>query len=354
MLTLVTLACLNGPPQDTGPTYAPLTWAPEQSGPFNAGFRSAELSYQTPLGDTRSLTLNIWYPTTEESGEAVQYQGSIADPDALGGAVPADPAYSQGYPVHVHSHDDQSWGGASSELMRHLASHGWVAIAPDHQGNTQLDHQDPLPTAHHIYRPADIQAALDYLEGLQRGAPLSRAYTSEVVLSGHGYGSYTTWASAGASFNGAALDATCLDFEQGSCTSQELAAFVSGDLDEPRVKVAIPMGEGLRREFFGEHGEDSVHAPFLLLTGSEDEPAWQGKDWLRINGVERTWVELQGGCHQSFSTGECPTLDSAEGYRVIKGYVTAFSRLHLLGDESHQELISGERLLGEVAVTVGD
>ena len=331
LLFLATLAC--GPPQaDTAEQPNPLTWDVGQPGPYQAGFRSWDISYAVEVGDSpRTITLNVWYPTLATEGEAVAYLGLHQDPEALGDAPLAASAYDGSYPVHLYSHGDVGWGGTSAFLMRHFASHGWVSIAPDHTNNTLVDNLNPRPTALYAHRPLDSKAALDALEALSSSEPLSQANTQAVLMSGHSFGCYTTWANAGASFDSEAIISHCPSLDEGGCSDDEVALFLSGQLDDPRVAAGITMAGAINRGFFGDQGHTTVHAPILLMSGTLDSPAISDS-WEGMQGIERSWVEIEGACHQTFAMGVCSELPAQEGYDIINTYALAFARNHLLGD----------------------
>ena len=80
----------------------------------------------------------------------------------------------------------------------------------------------------------------------------SGATTDRVVISGHSRGCYNVWANAGATFDPDALAEECAGMSDGGCTEEELDAFSSGALADPRIVGAVPMGCGYRDGFFGE------------------------------------------------------------------------------------------------------
>ena len=92
------------------------------------------------------------------------------------------------------------------------------------------------------------------------------------------------------------------------------------------------MAGGYSEDFFGETGAAAAHAPFLILTGGADDVG-MADDWPRLGGVDRTWIDLAGGCHQTFALGVCDTLDPELGYDVVNAYALAFGRAHVLGDD---------------------
>src|SRR5690606_30061117 len=97
-----------------------------------------------------------------------------------------------------------------ADIMRHFASHGWVAIAPDHTDNLLGSAVEPRPLRHYYERPLDIRATLDALEQLAPEDPLAGlADLTQVAMTGHSFGVYTTWASGGATYDLAALQAAC-------------------------------------------------------------------------------------------------------------------------------------------------
>ena len=75
-------------------------------------------------------------------------------------------------------------------------------------------------------------------------------------MSGHSFGaSYSTWGIAGARYDN--IDTVCLEGEgledpTTLCTETEYEALSSGLLNDPRVKVAIPMAGTDRKTFFGK------------------------------------------------------------------------------------------------------
>lgn len=344
MLPLLALACTSSPPNDTGPVYAPLTWAVERAGPYGVGHRSRLVEYETPLGVLRTVRVNLWYPTLEGSGESVRYLGTEADPLSLGEATPADPAYGAGYPVYLHSHDHLGFGGQSAVLHRHLASHGWMVLAPDHTGDLPSDPLDP-EIEQEIHRVSDLGAALAFLAEMDPATALGRADTEGAMLGGLGAGARTAWLAAGASVEARALESRCETLAQG-CTNQELDVLTSGALALPQSQTALSLGSSIDLSMLGDSGHTSLSGPMLILTETSDG-GFGASDFSALSGLERTWVALEGGCEQSFTTGDCADLPAETGFEALKGYATAMGRVHLLGDDTHADLLDGTRLLTE-------
>jgi len=347
---LVLLACPDEPEPGMEPVD-PFAWSVLEDGLFNTGFRSWDVVYESPVGETRTILLNVWYPTEAGSGDPVAYlDGLQADSEAFGNAEIAESVYAKGYPVHVYSHGDRGWGGTSADLMRAFASHGWVVIAPDHTGNTLVDNTQPRPTALYVHRPSDITASLDALEALDAGDPLAAADTSRVLMSGHSFGCYTTWANSGATYDPVSLESHCLDLDEGSCSEEELAAFVSGELADPRVGAGITLAGSISRGFFGPDGHQGVQGPMLLMSGTSDNEGTP-ESWDSLQGIERTWVELEGGCHQTFALGVCSSLDTEEGFHIVNSYALAFGRKHVLGDSTAEvdAVLDGSVIVSEKA-----
>ncbi len=316
---------------DGGPIVIgdPLTWAHGEPGPFRVGYRSWERTY-TPRGRTeaRTIRVHVWYPTLDVTGPSPRYTSIYLDRNALEGAAPAMPAHASGrYPVHVFSHGFRGFGGVAHFLHRHLASHGWVIVAPDHTGNTLIDHRDPLPVWHYYVRSLDVVEALDALDDLAADDPLrERADTARALLSGHSFGTHTTWASAGATFDGASVRARCTT--ETPCTDEELAVFDAG-VGDARFVAAIPMAGAIRSEWFGEGGHSSVTIPMLAMSGGAD-PVGADVQFARVVGLDFTWIDIADACHEFFGLG-CGD-PPGEQARVVGSYVLAMGRRYVLSD----------------------
>ncbi len=331
------LGCGAGDPPDAPePLPDPLGFAVGEPGAFNVGYRTFETSYAAPDG-TRTLAIHLWYPTADEGGETPTYSMLFEDDDVFVDASLLRPAYADGYPVLVHSHGHRGYAGNSADLMRHFASHGWIAVAPDHKDDTLLNAVDPVPTAHFFHRPLDLRAALD---ALAADAELDgRADLTRVAMSGHSRGTYTAWAVSGARFDVASIEAACgTDALPNGCTADELAVFET-DLADPRIDVAIPMAGGERPEFFGDDGYDAIAIPTLLMTGSEDDVGAQAL--FDKAGFDLTWIDIEGGCHQLFGYGGCSNIPNDEGFAIVNAYALAFARRHVLDDDSVAGIVDG-------------
>lgn len=349
MLLPLLLACSSPEPADTGagdePTVDPLAWAVDAPGPYQAGHLRLQVTRTTVLGNVRTTPVEVWYPTEATAGEEVRYLDLYVDPEALGGAEPAPPVHEGGYPVMLYSHGYQGFGGTSAFLMRYLASHGWVAIAPDHVGNTLTDTVEPLATAHDVERPGDLSAALDaVIDGDMLAGPLQ---ADRVAVSGHSHGVLTAWSIAGASFDN--IEAACAGeggLAEGSCTDDELAAFQAG-LGDDRVVEAVLLAGSIRRSLFGDTGHRSTHADLLSLSGSADQVGADDQ-FDTVDQLDLTWIELEGACHQTFALGTCDTLDTDLGYAIVQTWTLAWLRGHLLGDDSVAAILDGSQPVSEV------
>lgn len=304
-------------------------------GPFRVGYRAWKITYEPKAGGggPREIGINVWYPTLDTEGTNPVYLKLFEDTDVLENAALAPPIEPAGYPVHVYSHGASGFGATSSDLMHYFASHGWVAVAPDHTGNTLGTPTSPYPLSLYVHRSTDVSAALDALDALPEGDPLAgKCRTERVILSGHSFGTFTTWASGGAAFDPSALEAKCNagEFTE-PCAPEQIDAFAKG-LGDARVVAGLPMAGG-SPGWIADGGFDAASKPFFLMTGSND-PVGAEAVWDATTSLDLTWIDIEGGCHQLFALGGCAEVDSAVGYAIVNTYALAFARRHVLGDES--------------------
>ncbi|MBN95009.1 MAG: hypothetical protein CL928_13230 [Deltaproteobacteria bacterium] len=343
-------------PQDAAdPPPDPISWAVSEPGPYSVGYRTWESTY-IPPGSTeqRSIVIHLWYPTLDESGETATYEFMFPDEQSLVGATPEAPVHAEGYPVLAYSHGNQGFAGASAYLMRHFASHGWLAVAPDHTGNTLSTHQSPRPLSLWLDRPSDIAHALDQLEAgnSDDGHPAALpglAHTSQVTVAGHSFGAYTVWAAVGARFDRTQIQAQCDagSYTQEQCSDDLLDAF-EVSAGDPRLVGGLPMAGSGREEWFGATGLNAVSLPMLQMSGSLDAGAVDGT-WERADQVDMTWIDIEGGCHQLFGLGTCPEVPSDEGFSIVNTYALAFARNLVLQDSTETTLaiLDGSELVSE-------
>lgn len=321
-------------------------------GPWAVGYRVSAVTYADPAGEgDRTLRLAAWYPSEATSGTTPTYAGIW--PSA---AAWTDAAVAPGsFPVVVFSHGHQGYAENSSFLMEHFASHGWVAVAPDHTGNTLFDGPD-RKTAIYYRRPLDISAVLDHLAALPAGDPLHGHLAAPTVALGHSFGGYTVLALAGAAYDLAGIEAGCVaDPSDPLCSDLDdaaLARFAAGFGDD-RLAAAIPMAPGDYARF-GADGVAAVFTPTLLMTASEDQPPGSEADalWAALGGDPHLRVVLEGGGHQSFTDYadqlEDVPLDREEGFRVVRVYALARA-LAAAGDAEVAAILDGSAPVSDSA-----
>ncbi len=322
---------VNPVPQD------PATYGTTEAAPFTCGHRQLQTTYTPPGQPPRTIPVHVWYPSTDTSGTHPIYYGIFPDTVAWDQATLAPPAWPTGYPVLVHSHGYQGFAGNSARLMCQFASFGWLAVAPEHVGNTLVDTPNPLPLAIYYERPLDMRAALSLVEALPAGDPLAGlADFGHLAVSGHSFGTYTAWAEGGAAYDTAAIASMCAAGNPSPCDATGEATFTT-DLSERRAKAVIPMAGG-HNDFFLSNGEDYERVPVLLMSGSLN-PVGADTLYAGVDGIDLTWVDVQGGCHQLYGLGNtqngaanCEVLSDEAGFAIVNPFILAFARYHVLGE----------------------
>ncbi|MBU6160250.1 MAG: hypothetical protein KGO50_03950 [Myxococcales bacterium] len=310
-----------------------MTWDVAEAGPHTIGHRVLEHTYVAYEGDEpRTIRIHVWYPSTDTSGLQSDYlAGAFLDELAWENAALAPPVIDGRYPVHVYSHGHQGFAGTSAFLMRHFASHGWVAVAPDHTNNLLTQNLEPRPRDLYWHRHSDVSESLNVLENLPAEDPLAGLVdTSRVVMSGHSFGVHSVWGSIGATYDMDGVREMCSNNE--GCSDALLAAFEAGARDE-RIVAAMPLAGAINRELFGADGHASVTIPVLAMSGTDDQVG-ADRQFAETEGVSVLWIELAGGCHQTFALGYCDTLDPALGFTIVNAWALAFARMHVLNDSS--------------------
>jgi predicted dienelactone hydrolase len=271
---------------------------PSAWGPYPVGVRTITLESVGYEGDSRSLTVEVWYPATEAhrdgpfetidvvnmapphyAEEANQYAGMAGVPTLA--VRNADALQDQGpYPLVIFSHGAYGLRVQSVFFTVFLASHGYVVASPDHEDNTMWDMlfvgYDPVNVGLNAFdRPLDIQALLDELLHLNAtpDTPLAALIDpTRVGMSGHSFGGYTSFRLA---------------------------------FSDPRFKAIVPMTPATSPLGFEFLEVKDLSIPTMIMAGDLDvtlDTQTEMKDaYDEMPGPQKYYVSLAEGGHYTFS-----------------------------------------------------
>ncbi len=212
---VVLLACGPAKPVDplpfeaAGPNAAP---DPTQPGPYPVGVRTVtyeDTGRRKPDGTPRILVTEIWYPAVQSSrgGEGVNYDitslltdeqranlGGVEVPILKTSAVrDAAPAKTHGpFPLIMFGHGQGAVRFQSTYMTVLLASHGYVVVAPDHEGGTLYDalrNQLQNVAIGVETRPQDLIYLINRMQRLPETDPLFGMMDFDRIgMTGHSFG----------------------------------------------------------------------------------------------------------------------------------------------------------------------
>lgn len=329
-----------------------LTKAVTERGQYNVGYRTWTVEYD-PRGDgedkLRKIDVAVWYPTLRKDGPSAQYYNGLITREEVIAQPKVAPVEKA--PLFVFSHGSGSIPEQSIFMTEYFASHGWIVVAPTHVGNTVAEGFN-VTFEVALYRPQDITATLDYIDELPEDDPIGRRLTDNVLMSGHSFGGYTTFANAGAEYSIERLRRRCNSNETDSeaCEAfQETDSFpqvFDEGFEDDRIDVAIPQAPPGAEAF--HTGLGKLDIPTMLFTGGIDKtlPNDEQGDpiWRFMAGPQHRRVHLPKGGHFTFSDA-CEFFggqarirkDGCEDYnipyerahQIVNAYSMAFARFHL-------------------------
>ncbi len=343
-LTLLLLVACSGPDETTD--NEPLTEADriatfEAFGPHAVAYRERSVTYTDPTGGERTFRLGLWYPTTANSGATASFAGPRAPKDVwLEGAPEHGP-----WPIWLFSHGHQGNHDNTSRQLAHAASHGWVAIAPEHTGNTLAD-GSVRTTELYLQRITDSSAALD--DVLRDDASLG-GVTDEIFGTGHSFGGYSMFPLAGAGWDVDHWDRECAGSNSSdfcSTWTPTLAALFRAGATDDRIAAFATLSGG-NYDQLRDGGLALVDRPLLQVSGALDgSVSNEGSSdpiWAALPAGNKLRVDLAHGDHQTYTDfaatasgiipGTHPDVIEAErGYRILDIYLHAFAAAHVLGE----------------------
>jgi len=175
---------------------------------FNVGYTIYDFSYSLKDNTIKTLTVAIWYPTSDVPEEYYYNENVVPGNVAVNGEVDKSGAP---YPLVVFSHGLRSGGIGYTYFTQYLASHGYIVVAPDHEdaARTKIKGEKgdlpevvlEKPFEEFPNRPADIKAIIDKMLELNNdpGANFYQTVDENAIgISGHSLGGWTTQVVSGA------------------------------------------------------------------------------------------------------------------------------------------------------------
>lgn len=230
---------------------------------------------------------------------------------------------SQPAPLIVMSHGFGSTRETYDYVLKHLASHGFAIVAPEHLGSDlpyrQLYLQGLLNVdispMEVVNRPIEISYMLDHLEGLVANDPnlANRINMQQIGMLGNSYGATTALAVAGATVNVARLSQECvpdkhiLNF---SVLLQCRASYLPPQdyrFVDRRIK-AVFAAYPLTSVLYGPEGLGTIEIPTMIMAGSRDVftpvAEEQVHPFLWLNTPNKYLALMVNGTHFSTATDE--------------------------------------------------
>lgn len=315
-------------------------------GPYHVGFREISVTYVDLLGESRTLRVDVWYPTDATTGEEAAYLGgAIAAPGVF-----AEPTVAPGsFPLVIFSHGHQGQPENLSRTFTHMVTHGWVAVAPEHTGNTTFDLAG-RDTQIYWRRPTDVSATLDVMLSTD---PLHTQLDGRILGVGHSFGGYTMWPLAGATWDVDDMIAQCVTDPDAICTTwtdDDEAIFRAGAPDSRIQAFATLSGGDFDR--FNAAGIATIDRPMMVVTGDLDSgnPEGTAKFWNALPKGTYVRATLAHGDHQSYGDyagstslpGTNPDhLDGERSRSLTQVLLGAWGAREVLGKDNLDGLLDG-------------
>lgn len=380
--------------QEVPPAPEPVGLRPDapdyaRHGPFWVGYKPLVIGEETD----HPLQASLWYPAFNPTGaeEKITYtidtkipvEGMNATEPIQGHALLGAEIDTSGgpYPLVIYSHGFAANAAWARAVLEHLASHGFIVVAPEHIEQFDFDWSE-VPSAT-IDRPRDIKQTLDYAEQATEpeGDLVGLLDMDNVAVVGHSYGGYTALAMAGAQYDMGAFNARCAaltpdDPNQFICApivSQEADMAARAGLDrvpeglwpsfgDPRVKAILPIaGDSY---LFDKEGLAKITVPMMAIGGTADtgtpidwgaEPAY-----TNASSPHKSLVTFAGGEHFLLTSCEdmpwwsetpfyewvCfdPVWDKDRSRDLINHFATAFLLAELKGDAAASSALAPENV----------
>lgn len=335
-------------------------YPPDQTGPYPVGvttiYFTDESRWQLWGLRYRELPLEIWYPSTGVGGVPNDMTAMVGElPDwawSLLGLVygdymdsllaitttamrDAEPDTADGpFPVIFFSHGISALRFQNFTLCEHLASHGFVVVAPDHYdgaiftnipGEAVILFNPATLVTGLIDRPPDVDFIYQSLLNLPQDGSLAASIPLDLTifgLSGHSYGGLTSMQ-------------------------------VGPEFDY--IDAIAPLNP-----IFLDYYPPSFDKPFFMLQSDQDEIVGIGNDWTRgafdqSNSDKKIHLLLKRGSHYS-ATDACQLLprwfirpvngcdnperiDPLLANYISYSYMTAFFKSVLLEDERYNDYL---------------
>jgi predicted dienelactone hydrolase len=221
-------------------------------------------------------------------------------------------------PVVIISHGLSSRPEDFANRAKHLASHGYFVVLPQHIGSDigrtkaflEGFYRQPFDNSEFIDRPRDISYLIDELERRNSTEFDGRLDLNNVGVYGHSFGGYGAMAVAGATPDFDYLQEQCvLDYPRPNtalllqCRALELEQKQYNFRDE-RVKAVIGANP-VNRAIFGPEGLGKIKIPTLIAGGNYD-PATpfvfeQVRSFPWLQTPDKYLIMMEGQAHLDFS-----------------------------------------------------
>ncbi len=308
------------------------------------------------------LDITVWYPAQNpdnlEESTIYPYVVKLGMPDTsatVTGQAIADAPFNldEGdYPLVIVSPGFLLGRTKYVWLTEHLASHGFVVIAPEH--HEQLDEALTDFYRSSILRPQDITEVLDYVDTQVEDSGLFAGLidTEQVAVMGHSLGGYTSLAVAGAQLDLTYMENLCAEAEESGDPSAWLCGLIlpyASDMAELAGLDAMP--EGLWESFsddrvdaiipmagdaymFSDIGLSNITIPVMAIGGTADTGtpyAWGSQPTFDyVSSTNKILVGLDNAEHMVFGStcGSLPFFAEIGFYEMCSDPVWNMERAH--------------------------
>ncbi len=352
-------------------------FSPDEPGPYPVGIRrSVHVNperYHLYGSSFRTHPTTIWYPALESSGRPNTLKdcmgelpewavlrleemtgGSFSDIEGLETAAFRDARFDRSgapYPVLFFSHGVSSNRFQSWDQCEHLASHGFIVVAPDHYGTALVTNTEEVVVFFNplmvptdlIDRPADVGFFYRELERmdadpdhfLHQGLDLSR-----FGILGHSWGGFTCMAAAPEYTFVKALAALAPIMTTPFPEPFHKPFFLLQNDTDDICDASLESNARARSAFMNCRADPGIYVRLLNaghfspsnvchLAAPMFGPAFSGKA-----DPART------GCEPGF-------MDVDRANRIAAAYLTAFFKSALAGDFRYREFMAENRFPGE-------